>query len=159
MITEGEFDAMAVNQATGLPSISLPSGCRNLPVEVLPLLERFEKIYLWMDSDAPGQEGAQVFANKIGMKRCFIVRTSENAKDANEALLKGMDLQSFLQSAEIMPHEGILTFKSLRHTVLHEICHPNEYAGRPFASLPQFTNIIKGFRRGEMTVITGSTGR
>jgi len=158
VITEGEFDAMAVNQATGLPSISLPSGCRNLPVEVLPLLERFEKIYLWMDSDAPGQEGAQVFANKIGMKRCFIVRTSENAKDANEALLKGMDLQSFLENAEIIPHEGILTFKSLRHTVLHEICHPNEYAGRPFASLPQFTNIIKGFRRGEMTVITGSTG-
>jgi len=158
IITEGEFDAMAVFQATARPAISLPSGCRNLPVEVLPLLERFEKIYLWMDSDAPGQEGAQVFANKLGLKRCFIVPASDEAKDANEALLKGMNLHEFLLRAEIVPHERILTFKSLRQTVLHEIFHPNEYAGTPFTSLPQFTSIIKGFRRGEMTVMTGPTG-
>lgn len=158
IITEGEFDAMAVFQATSRPAISLPSGCRNLPVEVLPLLEQFEKIYLWMDSDAPGQEGAQVFAKKLGLKRCFIVPASEEAKDANEALLKGMDLHEFLQKAEIVPHERILTFKSLRPTVLHEIFHPNEYAGTPFTSLPKFTSIIKGFRRGEMTVMTGPTG-
>lgn len=45
---------MAVHQATGVPAVSLPNGCRSLPVEVLPLLERFEKIYLWMDDDGPG---------------------------------------------------------------------------------------------------------
>ena len=59
VLTEGEYDAMAVSQATGRPAISLPNGCRSLPVQVLPLLERFEKIYLWMDNDAPGQEGAE----------------------------------------------------------------------------------------------------
>lgn len=60
VITEGEYDAMAVYQATGRPSISLPNGCRSLPVEVLPLLERFDKIVLWCDNDGPGQEGAEV---------------------------------------------------------------------------------------------------
>ncbi len=39
VITEGEFDAMAVNQATSLPAISLPNGASNLPIEALPCLE------------------------------------------------------------------------------------------------------------------------
>lgn len=31
VITEGEFDAMAVYQETGLPAISLPYGANNMP--------------------------------------------------------------------------------------------------------------------------------
>ena len=31
IITEGEFDAMAAYQATGIPSISLPFGATHLP--------------------------------------------------------------------------------------------------------------------------------
>lgn len=53
IITEGEFDAMCVYQQTGRPTISLPNGCRSLPVDLLPMLERFEKIYLWMEYVIP----------------------------------------------------------------------------------------------------------
>ena len=42
--------------------------------------------------------------------------------------------------------------------VLHEIVHPEKYRGAPIPSLPGFTSLIKGFRRGEMTVLTGPTG-
>ena len=42
--------------------------------------------------------------------------------------------------------------------VLHEIIHPERYRGSPIPSLPGFTSLIKGFRRGEMTVLTGPTG-
>lgn len=38
-----------------MPAISLPNGAGSLPPQVLPLLERFERIYLWMDDDVPGQ--------------------------------------------------------------------------------------------------------
>jgi hypothetical protein len=38
-----------------VPAISLPNGCNSLPPELLQLLERFEKIYLWMDNDKAGQ--------------------------------------------------------------------------------------------------------
>ena len=62
------------------------------------MLERFERIYLWMDDDGPGREGAEQFAKKIGVERCWIVRpyvteVTEGGgggitpKDANEALL------------------------------------------------------------------------
>lgn len=37
-----------------IPAISLPNGCNSLPVELIPLLERFTKIYLWLDNDKSG---------------------------------------------------------------------------------------------------------
>ncbi|KAL3922897.1 MAG: hypothetical protein SGILL_001960 [Bacillariaceae sp.] len=157
VLTEGEYDAMAVSQGTGLPAISLPNGCRSLPVQVLPLLERFEKIYLWMDNDGPGQEGAEKFAKKLGLNRSFIVQCLE-AKDANEALLNDVDMKQVLESAALVPHERILTFEDLRSEVLHELLQPELYTGVPVPSLPKFTQMIKGFRRGELTVLTGPTG-
>lgn len=157
VLTEGEYDAMAVAQATGRHAVSLPNGCRSLPLQILPLLERFEKIYLWMDNDKPGQEGAEKFAKKLGLNRCYLVKT-QDAKDANEALLQGLDLTQMLDDATLVPHERILTFQDLRGDVLHELLQPDLYTGSPVTSLPTFTKLIKGFRRGEMTVLTGPTG-
>ena len=200
IITEGEFDAMAVYQATGRPTVSLPNGCRSFPTDIIALLERFDTVYIWMDNDGPGQEGAEIFAKKLGVERCLIVRPSgkrgwirsdrrttpitvnddnnEDAtvlssasslepspspppsppKDANEALLQGWDLNELLEEASELPHERILKFSDLRDQVIHEIINPDKYRGTPVTSLPGFTSLIKGFRRGEMTVLTGPTG-
>lgn len=54
VLTEGEFDAMAVYQQTGIPALSLPQGATNLPESLIPYLKRFEKIVLWMDNDEAG---------------------------------------------------------------------------------------------------------
>lgn len=56
---------MAVYQATGVPAVSLPNGASSLPLEVLPLLERFDKVYLWMDHDGPGQAAVDKFVLKL----------------------------------------------------------------------------------------------
>ena len=180
IITEGEFDAMAVYQATGRAAVSLPNGCRSLPMEVLVLLERFDTIYLWMDNDGPGREGAEMFARKLGVERCLMVQPSGKRgwkscedeegdssddtrpavppKDANEALLTGWDINELMEEAREMPHERILQFSDLRDQVIHEIVNPEKYRGAAIPSLPGFTSLIKGFRRGEMTVLTGPTG-
>jgi len=183
IITEGEFDAMAVYQATGRPAVSLPNGCRSLPMEVLVLLERFDTIYLWMDNDGPGREGAEIFAKKLGVERCLLVQPSGKRgwvgleqseedgeegdsnvmpvgppKDANEALLTGWDINELMKEASELPHERILKFSDLRDSVIHEIVNPEKYRGAAIPSLPGFTSLIKGFRRGEMTVLTGPTG-
>ena len=130
IITEGEFDAMAVYQATGRPAVSLPNGCRSLPMEVLVLLERFDTVYLWMDNDGPGREGAEMFARKMGVERCLLVQPggmrgrpdgADGAlvppKDANEALLQGWNLDDLLTEASELPHERILKFSDLRDQV------------------------------------------
>ena len=161
VLTEGEYDAMAVHQATGYPAVSLPNGCRSLPLQVLPLLERFDKVYLWMDNDGPGQEGAAQFTKKIGVSRTHLVQCPPGinaAKDANDALLQDLDLKAMIDNATVTPHEQILTFSDLRQEVLHEMMHPDKYTGVPVPSLPGFTKLIKGFRRGELTVLTGPTG-
>jgi twinkle protein len=74
VLTEGEFDAMSVRQATGRHAVSLPNGCRSFPVELLPWLERFERVYLWMDDDVAGREGSERISAKLGIGRCYLVR-------------------------------------------------------------------------------------
>lgn len=64
---------MAVYQATKKPAVSLPNGASSLPPDVLPLLERFDKIYLWMDHDGAGQAGVDKFVQKL-------VRTSASSR-------------------------------------------------------------------------------
>ena len=162
ILTEGEFDAIAAYQCTGVPAISLPNGANNLPVELLPFLERFSIIYLWMDDDRVGQEGAETFAKKLGINRCWIVRTRagqpDGPKDANDALLQGYDLCDILAAAQPLPHRQITTFEELRDDVWKEIADPQQRAGVQSTSLPTLNSTLKGHRRGELTIITGSTG-
>ena len=124
------------------------------------MLERFKKVYLWMDNDGPGQEGCEKFSEKLGIKRCYLVQPSGKLapKDANEALQMGLDLNEILKNARLKEHEFVIDFKGLRAQVLTQILYPDKYKGVPASSLPGLTSIIKGFRRGEMTVITGPTG-
>ncbi|KAJ8524229.1 hypothetical protein ON010_g16889 [Phytophthora cinnamomi] len=163
VLTEGEFDAMAVHQATGMPAVSLPNGCQSLPPSVLPLLERFKRIYLWMDNDASGQSNVEKFASKLGMTRCYIVRMPANAssspvKDANDALRAGLDLTAIVKSAERMPHSQITTFEELRRDVYEEIVNPLRACGVQSRAFPSLNRLMKGHRMGEVTVLTGPTG-
>jgi len=167
VLTEGEFDAMAVFQATGLPAVSLPNGASSLPLAILPLLERFTRIYLWMDNDAAGRDGAEKFARKLGLSRCFIVRPlpadverlpKGSLKDANDCLRLGVDMRAMVAAASRLAHKEMTTFASLRSQVLQEIAHPGEFDGTPLQSLPLTSSIVKGVRKGELTVLTGPTG-
>jgi twinkle protein len=88
ILTEGEFDAMAVSQGLSslpdgdplkhVPAVSVPNGCNNLPPSLLPLLEPFQKIYLWLDNDKSGWEACDKFISKLGPERCVVVRPAEN---------------------------------------------------------------------------------
>jgi twinkle protein len=161
VVTEGEFDAMAVYQATGRPAVSLPNGARSLPVSLLPALERFKKVYLWMDDDVPGREGAQHFARKLGMQRCALVRSgtrSAPCKDANDALLQNLDLSAMLGKATAVPHEGVATFADLREEIFTEFTNPLQVQGVQSEFLPRLNSLMKGHRRGELSIVSGHTG-
>ena len=172
ILTEGEYDAMAVWQATGRPAVSLPNGARSLPIDLLPLLERFAKITLWMDDDVAGLEGAEKIARKLGVERTYLVRPSacqhtlaatrgedgKTPKDANEALLAGLDMLPMLDSAARIPHQQIVEFADLRADVLTELANPTQAAGVQSTTLPGFNTILKGHRKGELSVFTGPTG-
>ena len=172
VITEGEFDAMAVAQAISsldkshpffrIPVLSLPNGCGSLPPALLPQLEKFTNIYLWLDNDSPGLVAAEKFAVKLGTKRCRIVKPTmggEAYKDANDALRGGANLVEILQSASPVEHRRLNQFSDFRTEVLNYFKDPDgRIHGTPTPSLPSLTSLTKGFREGELVIFTGPTG-
>ncbi|KAL8426480.1 hypothetical protein Efla_001782 [Eimeria flavescens] len=183
-VAEGEFDAMSIWQETGMPTVSVPLGANSLPPQLLPFFERFRSIYLWFDEDMRGREGADLWASKLGISRCHLVRCTDELlqqhaeqqkqqqeppqiqgetegeprvpKDANECLLSGFDLQAMLLSARRVPHQQILTFQDLRARVLHELVEPGKLL---LLRLPLLLlQLLRGFRRGELSIWTGGTG-
>ena len=105
VITEGEYDAMAVYQETHFPCVSLPQGASHLPKQLMEFFDRFEKIYLWMDSDEVGKRSAEKFAEVLGPNRTIIIDTTFNSdqdsqddkpKDANDVLRKGLSFKEIM---------------------------------------------------------------
>lgn len=139
VITEGEYDAMAVYQATGVPAISLPNGATSLPVRLLPLLEPIKEIILWMDFDRVGQENAQRFAKKLGQGRVRIVPPPQprsddgeldlmkGVKDPCDCLRRGLNLRDFLDQAKCLPHDQILSFSELRNVLHLTVIHSRTF--------------------------------
>ena len=128
VLTEGEFDAMSVFQATGVPALSLPNGVNGLKDDLVEVLDRFERIYLWTDNDEPGRVGRQKLVKKLGRRRCFVVLPQDEfdeVKDANAALLAGADLKQYLDQAKPLPHDGLMKLADLKLDLLHEIKYPS----------------------------------
>jgi twinkle protein len=165
VITEGEFDAMAVNQVTNLPAISLPNGASNLPNQLIPILEKFERVYLWMDNDEAGQINLENFATKLGVNRTYIIRPEPNTnsehgiKDANDALRRNPEIiKDLIQKAKPIPSENVIQFAGLREQVQNRIFNVQTNSGLKSNYFPWYNKLFKGFRRGELTIFTGPTG-
>ena len=177
IVTEGEYDAMAVaeglqtlaenNPMRNIPAISLPNGCNSLPAELVDLLRRFKLIILWMDGDTAGKEAAQKFTDKLGIKRTLCVASPnipEMVKDANDALRLREKyptlIEDMIQKAEKIRHQDILYSADLRRQVMDMFKNHKQsiYEGCQASSFPRLNTILKGFRSGELIVFTGPTG-
>lgn len=162
IITRNELDAMSVYQATGIPGVSLPTSVYQLPQSVLPLLERFSKVYLWLDDDVDGQLAAETFAHKLGESRCLIVNTrmgdARGPLNAHQALLQQKDFKEILSKASILKHDQIIDFHELRDEVYREFLSPDQAKGVQSTDLPALNAVLKGHRPGELTILTGPTG-
>lgn len=160
VLTEGELDAMSVWQATGHPTISLPNGASSLPVDLLPMLERFHRIILWMDSDAAGDAGARQFTRKLGLSRVNVVHAgdADDCKDANDWLRQGENLESMIRRAAPLPHDGVVRFDDLRESVFDHLKNKGLRRGVQCQSLPKLNTLLKGHRPGELTILSGHTG-
>eukprot|EP00347_Sterkiella_histriomuscorum_P022319 403330901 len=163
VITEGEYDAMAVYQETGIPAVSLPNGANHLPVQVLPFFERFERIYLWLDADEVGRNSAEKFAQKLGVKRTIIIDSrfeDENGpKDANDALRMKLDFANiFKKYSRQLGDQNLLTISDMKDSVMKRLLNYTELTGVPSNCFTFFNRTLKGLRKGELTVLTGATG-
>ncbi|XP_019357693.1 PREDICTED: twinkle protein, mitochondrial [Gavialis gangeticus] len=158
VLTGRELDALAVTQATGLPSLALPRGPTCLPPALLPYLEQFKRITLWLGEDLRSWEAAKLFARKLNPKRCSLVRPGDQQPGPLEALNQGINLTKVLHSALPASHKSIVSFRQLRDEVFGELANVEQVAGVRWTRFPDLNKLLKGHRKGELTVFTGPTG-
>lgn len=105
VITEGEFDRIAVIQSCGGYALSVPNGGNAKKSEgeilisedssfaylwenekLIPEVEQFDKVILFTDDDSVGVTLRDELALRIGPSRCWFVTYPHGCKDANEVL-------------------------------------------------------------------------
>lgn len=150
VITEGEPDAMSLDQAGIKNVVSIPSGTLDLNciTECWDWLDKFNKIILWFDNDKAGKDAIKSFSMKIGEWRCLVVNTKY--KDANEMLMaEGAEaLVKAVDNAEPMPMAGVIRVSDVETMDLSKIL-----AAR--SGNRDLDRVLGGFRMKEVTVWSG----
>ncbi|XP_051655940.1 twinkle mtDNA helicase isoform X1 [Manacus candei] len=157
VLTGWELDALALHQA-GVASLALPRGTTCLPPALLPYLEQFKRITLWLGEDLRSWEAAKLFARKLSLKRCSLVRPGNLQPRPLEALNQGLNFTKILRAALPASHKSIISFRQLREEVFGELANTEQVAGIKWVRFPELNKLLKGHRRGELTVFTGPTG-
>ncbi|KAK7919336.1 hypothetical protein WMY93_010620 [Mugilogobius chulae] len=158
VLAGSELDTLAVSQATGLPCVSLPRGVSCLPPILLPYLEQFKRVTLWLGADIRSWESSKIFSRKLGLRRCSLVRPGEFRPCPIEALAEGKNLSRIISTSIPAAHKSIVSFKQLREDVYGELLNKEQVAGVKWTRFPELNRILKGHRKGELTVFTGPTG-
>ena len=149
------LDSVVISARTDHHVICLPDWTRLSP-DLLPFLDQFRTITIWLGGGVQGVETARNFAKKIGDKYCRVV--SNEYPCALDTVLKKMDVNEVLESAARQHHQYITSFETLRHDVFLEFLQADQMEGVKWTRFDKLNETLKGFRRGEMSVITGRTG-
>jgi hypothetical protein len=163
VITEGEIDAMTM-WAYGFPALSVPfgggGGNKQQWIEhEWDNLDRFDKIYLCMDSDEAGREAAREIAQRLGLHRCYNVNLPY--KDANACLSVGAPVEEvklYLESADTFDPQELRSALLYVDDVIDEF-YPTGGV-RPGFDLPWTRQHAPPIRlgRGELSIWTGING-
>lgn len=162
VITEGEIDALSWS-AYGYPALSVPygggGGNKQQWIEnEFDRMDRFERIYLALDMDGPGEAAALEIANRLGRHRCLRVRMPR--KDGNACLVEGVpqaEMDALIAQASWFDEEGLRLPADFIDKVTG-LFWPKEgqHVGyrTPYAKLGH--KLL--FRPGEVTIWTGDSG-
>ena len=142
--------------------MALIEGGTFFPPNHLPFLDNFIKVIFWFPPEAKAFDNLRTFANKIGEKRCSIVR-----RDIPQPSKKGPKNIEFFknplkfvkENAIDCAHEFITNFSTLRDEVYAELVKADEVKGVKWKRFPGLNKLMQGFRRGELTIFSGRTGQ
>lgn len=159
-ITEGECDAMAAYELMGSkwPVVSVKNGAQGASKDVknsLEFIEKYEKIIIAFDNDAPGKEAARKIAKLFTPGKAKILSLPEGFKDPNDMLRQGKH-RHFMEcwwDAKTYTPSGVLNADDIF----------SKYNERPKKeSIPYpwlgLNAKLYGLRRGELVTLTGGTG-
>ncbi|XP_017060992.1 twinkle protein, mitochondrial [Drosophila ficusphila] len=139
--------------------VCLPYELKTLPQECLPGLERFKELVFWLHYDATHSwDAARAFALKMDERRCLLIRPTETEPAPHLALRRRLNLRHILAKATPVRHKAITTFGAMRNDILSELQNIEKVNGVKWKRFPVLNKLLKGHRRGELTILTGPTG-
>ncbi|EDV58415.1 twinkle protein, mitochondrial [Drosophila erecta] len=139
--------------------VCLPYELKTLPQECLPALERFKELIFWLHYDASHSwDAARAFALKLDERRCLLIRPTETEPAPHLALRRRLNLRHILAKATPVQHKAITTFGAMRNDILSELQNIEKVNGVMWKRFPVLNKLLKGHRRGELTILTGPTG-
>lgn len=156
VITEGEFDAMAVYESGCINSISIPNGCEDfswIEANWDWLTNQISNIIICGDNDEPGQSMIQTLAVKLGDWNVKIAELPDSCKDANEVLVKHgkSALYNIMENAKEIPVESLVRMSEVKSLDIENM--PKVASG-----IKGLDRKIGGFLMGQVSVWTGVNG-
>lgn len=153
-ITEGELDAMSVYQMMGkYPVVSIKgasSATKDIKLDY-EFINSFEKIYLCLDNDEPGQKALKQIAGMFDPNKIYHVKL-DKFKDANDYLTNGCSdefSRAWWGAKKYLP-KGILSGADAVFDVLKQAKNET-IATYPF---PTLNEMLYGIRLGELVLFT-----
>jgi len=155
---EGEMDVLAFAEQ-GFKAVSVPNGASEKNLECIEncfeFIEKFDTHIIAVDNDPPGDGLKLNLLNRLGKEKCRIVDWKQY-KDANEALIAGEDLSTFISDSKDIAPDGIMNF----YDSFDEIYKYNFERDTDFyrTGWPKLDDIIK-LRTGYLMIVTGYPSR
>ena len=155
---EGEMDVLALAEQ-GIASVSIPQGASEKKLECIEncfeFIQQFTTHIIAVDNDAAGDGLKENLLTRLGKEKCKTVNWKQY-KDANEALIGGENLAEFINKAEDIAPDGILTF----YDAFDEIYKYNFEKDVNYYQTGwlKFDNLVR-IRTGYMMIVTGYPSR
>lgn len=158
IVTEGEFDCVALFALKGCNVVSLPNGAGSIESTFrnqYEYLQKFDKIYICTDMDSAGEEAAKKAMALIPPAKYR--RIVLPAKDANEWLMKNPDLE-FKDLDQLMINSQCIENKAFTNMLdLDDSMYETVDFGIS-TGWECLDKVVGGYRKGELTVISADTG-
>lgn len=158
-ITEGEFDAPSIYEATrgktAAVSVRSSSQAKRDCVADYDYINSFDKIIICFDNDEPGQKAAREVSSLFDFNKVYHVKF-EKYKDASDYFQNGEvdNLEKIWSNCKrYSPDNIISTFAEIEKSLLKS--KEDEIGTYPFNSLQ---NALYGLHRGEVVVFKGLSG-
>ncbi|VDK50858.1 unnamed protein product [Cylicostephanus goldi] len=158
VLTTNERDALAVYDATGgVLTFSLPHG-RQVDLQILPYLARFEQIFLWFPPQH--QDFAREWGYRLDDVRCRLITSSERpielVRNGGHKDVRGI----IAHGAARLRERGFISASDIRDEVKSDLVYSSVRQNglaqwKRFAPLNKY---LQGLRPRELTVLTGGTG-
>jgi twinkle protein len=164
IITEGPMDALAWREY-GFEAMSVPNGAgesgKNAWIErQYQEMERFDKIYICMDKDKPGEAATKDIVERLGRSRCYVVHLPDPHKDVNSCLMArvpGDVIGQCVRDAKTLD-PGELRNASFFTEEVVEHFNPNKKKLAGFTPPWPLLSIDINFGYGQTTILAGWNG-